>query len=171
MAKNKEVRVRRIITVIAKRGKQETDRRGFRELLRMDVEDFNFLLEKVKPHIQRKDTTLRKAITARQRLSVTLRFLATGESFRSLSFQYRIGRSTIGQIVTETCEALYTVLKDRLKVGYSIDITCEFGGDGFVEDSLGSLGSSASGSSSSSMTSDIWSSSNYNKEHQQGTES
>ncbi|KAK0150875.1 Mucolipin-1 [Merluccius polli] len=84
---------------------RETDRRGFRELLRMDVDDFNFLLDKVQPLIQRKDTTLRKAITARQRLLVTLRFLATGESFRSLCFQYRIGRSTIGQIVTETCEA------------------------------------------------------------------
>ncbi|XP_062412373.1 uncharacterized protein LOC134102312 [Sardina pilchardus] len=94
---------------------EETDRRGFRELLRMDVDDFNFLLDKVQPLIQRKDTTLRKAITARQRLSVTLRFLATGESFRSLCFQYRIGRSTIGQIVTETCEALCVVLKDHLK--------------------------------------------------------
>ncbi|KAK0137549.1 Protein ALP1-like [Merluccius polli] len=81
----------------------------------MDVDDFNSLLDKVQPLIQRKDTTLRKAITARQRLSVTLRFLATGESFRSLCFQYRIGRSTIGQIVTETCEALCMVLKDHLK--------------------------------------------------------
>ncbi|KAK0152724.1 Protein ALP1-like [Merluccius polli] len=94
---------------------EETDRRGFRELLGMDVDDFNFLLDKVQPLIQRKDTTLRKAITARQRLAVTLRFLATGESFRSLCFQYRIGRSTIGQIVTETCEALCMVLKDHLK--------------------------------------------------------
>ncbi|XP_048036196.1 protein ALP1-like [Megalobrama amblycephala] len=46
------------------------------------------------------------------RLSLTLRFLATGETFRSLSFQYRIGRSTISEIVMETCQALYDVLKD-----------------------------------------------------------
>ncbi|KAG1935444.1 protein ALP1-like [Pimephales promelas] len=78
----------------------------------MDVEDFSYLLGKVRPFIQRRDTKLRRAISARMRLSLTLRFLATGETFRSLSFQYRIGRSTISEIVMETCQALYEVLKD-----------------------------------------------------------
>lgn len=48
--------------------------KGFRELLRVSVEDFNFLLEKVAPHITKKDTHLRKAISPKDRLSVTLRF-------------------------------------------------------------------------------------------------
>lgn len=40
-----------------------------------------------------------------------------GESFTSLNFQFRVGKSTISQIVTETCEALYRALaKDYLKV-------------------------------------------------------
>ncbi|XP_030208666.1 protein ANTAGONIST OF LIKE HETEROCHROMATIN PROTEIN 1-like isoform X2 [Gadus morhua] len=91
---------------------EETDRKGFREFLRMSVEDFQLLLGKVEPLIRKTDTKMRRAISARQRLSVTLRFLATGESFRSLSFQYRIGRSTVGLIVMETCEALYNVLKE-----------------------------------------------------------
>ena len=124
---------------------QETDRKGFREFLRMSVEDFQLLLGKVEPLIRKTDTKMRRAISARQRLSVTLRFLATGrpkwndfeqndvllnliiythnlfaflgESFRSLSFQYRIGRSTVGLIVMETCQALYNVLKeDHMKV-------------------------------------------------------
>uniref|UniRef100_UPI003AAFE7A5 uncharacterized protein n=1 Tax=Centroberyx gerrardi TaxID=166262 RepID=UPI003AAFE7A5 len=76
----------------------------------------HYLLGKVEPLIRKRDTKMRRAISARQRLSVTLRFLATGESFRSLSFQYRIGRTTISEIVMETCEALYDVLKeDHLK--------------------------------------------------------
>ncbi|CAK6981256.1 protein ANTAGONIST OF LIKE HETEROCHROMATIN PROTEIN 1-like, partial [Scomber scombrus] len=53
------------------------DMKGFRNLLRMTVEDLNFLLEKVTPHIIKKDTHLRKAISPKQRLSVTIRFLAT----------------------------------------------------------------------------------------------
>lgn len=53
--------------------------KGFQNLLRVSVEDFNFLLEKVAPHITKKDTHLRKAISPKDRLSVTLRFLATGE--------------------------------------------------------------------------------------------
>lgn len=52
---------------------------GFRDLLRMSVEDFTYLLERVTPHIVKKDTHLRKAISPRERLSVTLRFLATGK--------------------------------------------------------------------------------------------
>ncbi|XP_035989637.1 protein ANTAGONIST OF LIKE HETEROCHROMATIN PROTEIN 1-like [Fundulus heteroclitus] len=88
------------------------DMAGFRELLRMSVEDFSYLLERVTPHIIKKDTHLRKAISPRDRLSVTLRFLATGETFKSLGFQYRIGSTTLSRIVMETCTALTTVLRD-----------------------------------------------------------
>ena len=40
-------------------------------------------------------------------------FLNLGETFRSLSFQYRIGERTISGIV-DTCQALYAVLKEKL---------------------------------------------------------
>ncbi|XP_039866215.1 protein ANTAGONIST OF LIKE HETEROCHROMATIN PROTEIN 1-like [Simochromis diagramma] len=96
--------------------KQVDDMRGFRDLLRMSVEDFNYLLERVSPAIIKKDTHLRKAISPRERLSVTLRFLATGETFNSLSFQYRIGSTTLSRIVMETCTALTCALhEDYLK--------------------------------------------------------
>lgn len=91
---------------------ESEDASGFRGLLRMNVQEFEHLLELVSPHINRTHTHLRRAITARERLSVMLRFLATGESFASLSFQYKIGRSTVSGIIQETCEALYLVLKD-----------------------------------------------------------
>lgn len=55
---------------------------------------------------------MRRAITARERLSLTLRFLATGETYKSLSFQYRIGATTVSDIVKHTCAALHQVLKD-----------------------------------------------------------
>ncbi|XP_060771613.1 uncharacterized protein LOC132882527 [Neoarius graeffei] len=76
----------------------------------MSVEDFTYLLERVTPHIVKKDTHLRKAISPRERLSITLRFLATGETFNSLSFQYRIGSTTVSKIVMETCTAITSVL-------------------------------------------------------------
>jgi len=41
-----------------------------------------------------------------ERRAITLRFLATGESFRSLHLQFRISRPVISYIVTEVCEAL-----------------------------------------------------------------
>ena len=46
-----------------------------------------------------------------ERLALTLWFLVTGESFRSLSFQFRIGKSTISEIVMDVCTALLNTLK------------------------------------------------------------
>ena len=40
-----------------------------------------------------------KVITASERLAVTLRFLATGETYRSLSFQFRISRAAISYLI------------------------------------------------------------------------
>ncbi|MGH0146353.1 UNVERIFIED_CONTAM: hypothetical protein FKN15_007788 [Acipenser sinensis] len=56
---------------------------------------------------------MRESISPAERLAVTLRFLATGEQFTSLAFNFRIRRFAISKIITETCEALYKVLKEK----------------------------------------------------------
>ncbi|KAG8177484.1 hypothetical protein JTE90_008668 [Oedothorax gibbosus] len=71
------------------------DAEGYRRWLRMDTEAFELLLIKVTPLISKQDTNMRKSISAGERLSVTLRYLATGETQSSLSFQFRIGQNTI----------------------------------------------------------------------------
>ena len=48
---------------------------------RMDVHLFDELLEKVKPYISKENTMMRDSITAHDKLCVTLRFLACGESY------------------------------------------------------------------------------------------
>lgn len=48
---------------------------------------------------------IRNPIKAHNKLCITLRYLATGETFRSLAFQYRVHHSTIGRIV-EKCLGL-----------------------------------------------------------------
>ncbi|XP_052888964.1 uncharacterized protein LOC128297371 [Anopheles moucheti] len=86
------------------------------KFLRMTHEDFEWLLDKVSAKIQRENTRMRKSITPRERLLITLRFLATGESYSSLSFLFRVGVSTISSIVPEVCECLVEVLKDCVKL-------------------------------------------------------
>ena len=78
----------------------------------MSPERFQHLLSLVKPLIEKKDTKFRKCISAAERLALTLRFLATGDSQQSLSFSFRIGKATVSKIISETCDAIYTVLKD-----------------------------------------------------------
>ncbi|KAK7915401.1 hypothetical protein WMY93_011162 [Mugilogobius chulae] len=74
------------------------DRFGFKQMLRMSPEELNILLEKVGFLITKKDTKMR-------------------ETFQSLSFQYRMGASTVSNLVRDTCDALHLVLKeDHLKI-------------------------------------------------------
>ena len=55
---------------------------------------------------------MRQAISPGERLAVTLRFLATGESFSSLQYQFRISAASLSIFVPEVCQAVSQVLKD-----------------------------------------------------------
>ncbi|GLV46222.1 hypothetical protein CBL_09983 [Carabus blaptoides fortunei] len=59
------------------------DKTSFKSFLRMNEDCFMLLLSKVEHKIRREDTKFRESVKPRDRLSITLRFLATGESFQS----------------------------------------------------------------------------------------
>ena len=77
--------------------------------LRMSPEQFDHLLSLVEPHNNKEDTNYRKSISPAERLALTIRFFATGESQISLYFSYRLGKSTVSKIIAETCDALHQV--------------------------------------------------------------
>ncbi|KAL1473094.1 hypothetical protein MTO96_038930 [Rhipicephalus appendiculatus] len=54
---------------------------------------------------------MRPSVPAKTRLQITLRCLATGETHHSLSRQFRVGHSTVNQLIEETCVAIYLELK------------------------------------------------------------
>ncbi|XP_069588139.1 uncharacterized protein [Ranitomeya imitator] len=83
------------------------------EYTRMTKDSFRYLLRLVEGTISRQDTQLRKSISPEERLLVTLRFLATGETLRSLHFQFRIGVSTLSGIIADTCRALWDNLREE----------------------------------------------------------
>jgi len=56
----------------------------------MSPDRFEHLLSLVAPIITKKDTRMRKAIGPAERLSLTLHYLAYGDSQQSNSFAYRI---------------------------------------------------------------------------------
>lgn len=67
------------------------DPERFRRCLRMNTAVFEDLLKKVTPFIQKQNTILRDSIPPAERLSLTLRHLATGESQESIRLTLRIG--------------------------------------------------------------------------------
>ena len=59
---------------------QELDHKSFHNFLRMNNSSFELLLSKIAAQITRQDTNMRLSIPPEERLAVTLRYLATGES-------------------------------------------------------------------------------------------
>ena len=43
---------------------------------------------------------------------VTIRYLATGDSQQSQSFNFRLGKSTVCQIIKETCDGIWNALNE-----------------------------------------------------------
>lgn len=87
------------------------DLNSYQNFIRMNEEDFNFLLERVDPLIRKKDTNFRQSIQPKTRLCLTLHYLATGDTFETHKYLFRIGLTTICGIIAETAKAIYKVLK------------------------------------------------------------
>ncbi|XP_049943445.1 uncharacterized protein LOC126424754 isoform X9 [Schistocerca serialis cubense] len=89
------------------------DPQEFRNFVRMDMACFKKLLSMIENRIRKCDTVMREAISPSRKLVVTLRFLATGESFKSLAFSHRIAQPTISKAVVDVCTAICNTLKDQ----------------------------------------------------------
>ncbi|XP_041347115.1 protein ALP1-like, partial [Gigantopelta aegis] len=82
----------------------QLDEDSFHQYFRMTREQFAQILYLVEPHICKQDTQLREAISARERLALCIRFLATGNSYNSF------GASTIANIIPQVCAVLWDQL-------------------------------------------------------------
>ena len=80
---------------------------------------FNFFLfqkeplEKITQYIRMKTTHLRLLISPEKKLALTLQFLAAGESYQRLMYQYRVSDKTISKFIPEVEDAIFNVLKDE----------------------------------------------------------
>lgn len=92
------------------------DGAGFRNFTRMTPTDFEILLGFVGPKISKKCTRYRASISATIRLAVTLRYLASGDSFTSLQYTFKISKQIISRIIPEVCEAIIGALRCFVKV-------------------------------------------------------
>ena len=94
------------------------DTKSYKEMLRMDHTCFKKILEYIEPYISPSESFHgTRVIKAPERLVLTIRFLATGESFRSLSFQFRISERAISYIIEEVTKAIVCYVgKDYIKL-------------------------------------------------------
>ena len=64
-------------------------------------------------HFLQKETTMLKPKTPEEKLPITLRFLATGESYKSLMYQYCVSDSTVSKLLQVECDIISKVFIDE----------------------------------------------------------
>jgi hypothetical protein len=92
----------------------------FRNFTKMKTSDFELLLQLIGPSIKKQDTNMREAIPISTRLAVTLRFLATGDSYLSLMYTFRISVPAISTFIPEVCQAVIKSQKGYVQVSKKV---------------------------------------------------
>lgn len=87
------------------------DEKAFIDMFRLSGQQFDYLLERIRPLITKKNTNMRKSISAELRLLITLKFLSSGDSYRSLMYFFRVPHNTISGIIPNTCKAIFSSLR------------------------------------------------------------
>ena len=84
------------------------DADGVRSHIRMDNDTCVFVLEGIKDKIIKQTTKFRKPISSGEQLSLTSRFMATGESYKSLSFQFRVANNTHVKCISDNLKIFFS---------------------------------------------------------------
>ncbi|XP_018399460.1 PREDICTED: putative nuclease HARBI1 [Cyphomyrmex costatus] len=81
----------------------------FHNYFRMSTTQLEELMSIVGPYLV-KQNVVRESIGPKERLVITLRYLASGDSMTSMSYQYLIELTTVCNIIRETCEVIWNTL-------------------------------------------------------------
>ena len=79
---------------------------AFRNCTRIGPAMFHDPLQVVGPRITKNHTWFRQSINPDLKLEITLRFLATWDTYRTLMYGFRDAHNTICSIVRDVCEAI-----------------------------------------------------------------
>ncbi|XP_060531482.1 uncharacterized protein LOC132705066 [Cylas formicarius] len=88
---------------LVKRNDLKLEKQDWFNYLRVDETTYLKLLKFISSLIQKQDTCMRQSISCHERLTATLRFLATGRTYEDLKFSTIISPQALRQIILETC--------------------------------------------------------------------
>lgn len=85
----------------------------FVDTFRMTPSGFEELLTLVGPKLE-KNNFGREPLPPAERLLMTLAYLVSGDEQKSIAKDYRVGKSTICNVIREVCDCIYEVLKSQV---------------------------------------------------------
>lgn len=92
----------------------------FKNFTRMSKTNFYTLLGIVEPMITKQNTRFRESVPAEMKLAITLRYLATGDSFMSLMYLFKVSKQFISSMLPGVLKAIIEGLQDYVKVSFFI---------------------------------------------------
>ena len=84
----------------------EEDNELYKSFLRLDEDLFYNIVERVRPYIEKTRTFWREPLDVGLRVAVTLRFLASGDSNKSISYGFRVTPNVVSLIVPGKAERI-----------------------------------------------------------------
>lgn len=93
---------------------RDGDTKSFRNFVRLGPEMFNEMVQELTPRIEKRRTPYREPLSTGLKLAVTLRYLATGDAYRSLSYGFRVAANTLVTVIPEVCQAIFDHYHDKV---------------------------------------------------------
>ena len=90
------------------------DEGAFYNYMRMPPRMFDEILHRVTPYIMKKQTNFKDPLEPGLKLACVLRHLATGDSYPTMAFGYRISRHTVAAFLPEVCQAIFDSYADEV---------------------------------------------------------
>ena len=109
------------------------DQASFKNFMRMPPEMFDELLTRVGPGITKQNTHYREALDPGLKLALTLRHLASGTKYHSMSYGWRVPHNTISMLIPKVCQAIIDEYKDEVMKGPTTPEEWRAISDKFVE--------------------------------------
>lgn len=89
----------------------KTDHISFHSFFRMTHETFLVVCATLEDRLNTNQSSLRNdTLSVQEKVAVTLRFLATGNSYRSLELLFLISSKTISKIIVEVCDSIIDLM-------------------------------------------------------------
>ena len=95
-------------------GLQLDDPMAYRNFIQMPPELYQELEQRITAKLQRDRTLMRDPVSPGVKLAVTLRHLATGDSYTTLQYAFRVASSTINKFVPVMCDAITRAYRDQV---------------------------------------------------------
>ncbi len=90
------------------------DVQSYKNFVRMEPRMFREILDRVGPRVQKLNTNFRDALPAGLKLAITLRHMASGDSYKTLMYSFRVAHNTISKFVPEVCQAIIDEYGDEV---------------------------------------------------------